>query len=313
MILPISARPPLVDYRPIMNAVKYWVVSGVVWTNRTMVSSNTNTNRTGILVVVDIGISTVAERLDCSPPTKANRVQSPAGPLPDFRKWESCRTMLLIGGFSLGYPVSSTIAFRLCSILTSFRPNRLSRALSIPFTLRPTVVPITSVREHSFNHLNSAGMNRRGIREVPEKTRRPSAASSETKHAFENPGVARPGIEPGSQRAKNLYCMKKIQNAHTAVVAVQRSKRIVNTLQTMLECSSSKANINLQLNDISTTHEDPPSWDDPGVLAADWLTSSVVRYLLLTSLQTPCPWSPPRLRIVQSGGVTWNYAVHMCL
>ncbi|KAJ8873624.1 hypothetical protein PR048_024442 [Dryococelus australis] len=26
----------------------------------------------------------VAERLDCSPPTKANRVQSPAGPLPDF-------------------------------------------------------------------------------------------------------------------------------------------------------------------------------------------------------------------------------------
>ncbi|KAJ8869350.1 hypothetical protein PR048_030925 [Dryococelus australis] len=45
---------PLVDDRPIMNAVKYRVVSGVVWTNRTMVSSNTDTNRTGVLEVVDI-------------------------------------------------------------------------------------------------------------------------------------------------------------------------------------------------------------------------------------------------------------------
>ncbi|KAJ8865786.1 hypothetical protein PR048_033308 [Dryococelus australis] len=31
-----------------------WVVSGVVWTNRTMVSSRTDTNRTGVLAVVDI-------------------------------------------------------------------------------------------------------------------------------------------------------------------------------------------------------------------------------------------------------------------
>ncbi|KAJ8869189.1 hypothetical protein PR048_030759 [Dryococelus australis] len=46
---------PLVDDRPIMNAVKYRVVSGVVWTNRTTVSSNTDTNRTGVLAVVDIG------------------------------------------------------------------------------------------------------------------------------------------------------------------------------------------------------------------------------------------------------------------
>ncbi|KAJ8874501.1 hypothetical protein PR048_025361 [Dryococelus australis] len=38
----------------------------------------------------------IAERLACSPLTKANRVQSPAGSLPDFRMWESCRTMLLV-------------------------------------------------------------------------------------------------------------------------------------------------------------------------------------------------------------------------
>ncbi|KAJ8866573.1 hypothetical protein PR048_032432 [Dryococelus australis] len=37
----------------------------------------------------------VAERLDCSPP-KLNRAQSPAGSLPDFRRWESRRTMPLV-------------------------------------------------------------------------------------------------------------------------------------------------------------------------------------------------------------------------
>ncbi|KAJ8865761.1 hypothetical protein PR048_033282 [Dryococelus australis] len=65
---------PLVNDRPKMNAVKYRVVSGVVWTNRTMVSSNTDTNRTGVLAVVDIDlnvlnkiISEVSLRLDSQP------------------------------------------------------------------------------------------------------------------------------------------------------------------------------------------------------------------------------------------------------
>ncbi|KAJ8876254.1 hypothetical protein PR048_024164 [Dryococelus australis] len=44
-------------------------------------------------------------RLARSPPTKANRAQYPAGS-PDSRKWESCRTMPLVGGFSRGYPAS---------------------------------------------------------------------------------------------------------------------------------------------------------------------------------------------------------------
>ncbi|KAJ8881359.1 hypothetical protein PR048_017840 [Dryococelus australis] len=39
----------------------------------------------------------VAERLARSPPTKANRARSPAAS-PDFRKWESCRMMPLVGG-----------------------------------------------------------------------------------------------------------------------------------------------------------------------------------------------------------------------
>ncbi|KAJ8866562.1 hypothetical protein PR048_032421 [Dryococelus australis] len=50
---------PLVDDRPIMNTVKYKAVSGVVWTNRTMVSSNTDTNGIGVLAIVDIGDSII--------------------------------------------------------------------------------------------------------------------------------------------------------------------------------------------------------------------------------------------------------------
>ncbi|KAJ8873892.1 hypothetical protein PR048_024728 [Dryococelus australis] len=46
------------------------------------------------------------DRLARSSSTKANRVQSPAGSLQDFRKLESCRTMSLVGGFHRGSPVS---------------------------------------------------------------------------------------------------------------------------------------------------------------------------------------------------------------
>ncbi|KAJ8867760.1 hypothetical protein PR048_031563 [Dryococelus australis] len=65
-------------------------------------------------------LPTAAERLaaafleegNCSPPTRANRVQSPSWPLPDFRKWESFRAMPLVGGFPRGSPVSPALAFR---------------------------------------------------------------------------------------------------------------------------------------------------------------------------------------------------------
>ncbi|KAJ8881126.1 hypothetical protein PR048_017599, partial [Dryococelus australis] len=60
-----------------------------------------------VLLILDVMGPAVTEWLDCSPPTKTNRVQSPAGPLPDFRKWESCRTKPLVGGFSRGSPISS--------------------------------------------------------------------------------------------------------------------------------------------------------------------------------------------------------------
>ncbi|KAJ8890069.1 hypothetical protein PR048_009576 [Dryococelus australis] len=54
----------------------------------------------------------VAELLARSPPTKANRVQSPAGSS-DFRIWESCRAMPLVGGPSRGSPTAPAPSFRL--------------------------------------------------------------------------------------------------------------------------------------------------------------------------------------------------------
>ncbi|KAJ8886109.1 hypothetical protein PR048_012318 [Dryococelus australis] len=69
-------------------------------------------------------------RLDCSPPTKANRLLSH----PDFRKWESCRTMSLVGVFfpPRGSPISPALAFWRCSILTSLQPHRVSRPRAQP-------------------------------------------------------------------------------------------------------------------------------------------------------------------------------------
>ncbi|KAJ8877530.1 hypothetical protein PR048_021985 [Dryococelus australis] len=57
-------------------------------------------------------------RTGSSPPTKVNLVQSPVWP-PDFRKWESCRAMPLVGGFPRGSPISTAPSLRRCSIFTS--------------------------------------------------------------------------------------------------------------------------------------------------------------------------------------------------
>ncbi|KAJ8875030.1 hypothetical protein PR048_022920 [Dryococelus australis] len=63
----------------------------------------------------------VAERLPCSLLTKANRVQSPAGSLPDFRMWESCRAMPLTSGFSRGSPSLSAIYVNILKWLAAGR------------------------------------------------------------------------------------------------------------------------------------------------------------------------------------------------
>ncbi|KAJ8877038.1 hypothetical protein PR048_021490 [Dryococelus australis] len=44
---------------------------------------------------------------------------------PDFYKWELCRMMQLVSGFSFGSPVSPALSFRRCSILASLYPHWL--------------------------------------------------------------------------------------------------------------------------------------------------------------------------------------------
>ncbi|KAJ8894610.1 hypothetical protein PR048_007274 [Dryococelus australis] len=72
--------------------------------------------------------------------------------LPEFRKWEYCRTMPLVGGFSLGSSVCPSLAFQRCSILNSFHPHRLSR----PYAAKRTqncdpspAAPLTRAMLHS--------------------------------------------------------------------------------------------------------------------------------------------------------------------
>ncbi|KAJ8869009.1 hypothetical protein PR048_030555 [Dryococelus australis] len=65
----------------------------------------------------------VAERLARSPPTLANRVQSPAGSLPDFRKDDAAGRRVFSGVSRFLIP-----SFRRCSIRTSLHPHRLSRS-----------------------------------------------------------------------------------------------------------------------------------------------------------------------------------------
>ncbi|KAJ8870434.1 hypothetical protein PR048_029456 [Dryococelus australis] len=62
------------------------------------------------------------------PPTLANWIELPVWSLPDFRMWESCRTMLLVHWFSQGSPVSPALSFWRCSTLTSLHPHWLSRS-----------------------------------------------------------------------------------------------------------------------------------------------------------------------------------------
>ncbi|KAJ8895100.1 hypothetical protein PR048_000425 [Dryococelus australis] len=66
---------------------------------RTRLSSLSSALKTSMAVV--------HERLQCSPPTRVNRVQFPAGSLHISAIWESCRTMPLVDGLSRRYPVSS--------------------------------------------------------------------------------------------------------------------------------------------------------------------------------------------------------------
>ncbi|KAJ8867485.1 hypothetical protein PR048_031287 [Dryococelus australis] len=81
-------------------------------------AARNNTLWLNIVLCTSATGAAVAERLARSPPTKVNRAPSLEGSR-DFRKWESCRTMPLVGGFFRRSPVSPAPSFRCRSIFTS--------------------------------------------------------------------------------------------------------------------------------------------------------------------------------------------------
>ncbi|KAJ8866094.1 hypothetical protein PR048_033618 [Dryococelus australis] len=110
----------------------------------------------------------VAERLDCSPPTRANRVQSLAGSLPHFHMRESCRTMPLVCGFSRRshvYPLPLIQALLHTHLASPLFYSQDLAVKSCP-NLFPHFTPAT------YRVWSGAGIGGRGKREIPEKARR---------------------------------------------------------------------------------------------------------------------------------------------
>ncbi|KAJ8877114.1 hypothetical protein PR048_021566 [Dryococelus australis] len=95
----------------------------------------------------------------------------PVWPLTDFRMWELCWTMPLVGGFSWEPPFSPALAFWRCSISTLYHPHRLSRSHyrspnSLHFTptqtqLKQHLLPISRLRNCTVRQINDTP--------VPEK------------------------------------------------------------------------------------------------------------------------------------------------
>ncbi|KAJ8867724.1 hypothetical protein PR048_031527 [Dryococelus australis] len=115
----------------------------------------------------------VVDWLDCSPPTKANRVRFPAGSPPDSRMWESCRAMPLVDGFSRGSPVYPAPAFRRCYMLASSHPHQLSRhrlgEVILPYNLVAHEFPI-GVRPTGPKFRRRQGLSSRPSRWGPGAT-----------------------------------------------------------------------------------------------------------------------------------------------
>ncbi|KAJ8890275.1 hypothetical protein PR048_009783 [Dryococelus australis] len=103
--------------------------------------------------ILDYMRAAVAQRLARSPLTKANRAQSSAGS-PDFRKWESWRTIPLVGGSSRRSSISPAPSFRRRSIFTSItlissqdlavksRPNLFTHSWRYKFRPLPVFSPL---------------------------------------------------------------------------------------------------------------------------------------------------------------------------
>ncbi|KAJ8874928.1 hypothetical protein PR048_022818 [Dryococelus australis] len=133
-----------------------------------------------------------AERLACSPPTKATRVQSQAGSLRIFRMRESCRTMPLVGWFSRESSVSSALSFRRCSNLTSII---FIGSPDPDIENRPNLFTHSLTRSNPSEEIWTA-LNFEILRSDEENP--PTNGTVRHDYHMRKSGMTWPGIEPGS-------------------------------------------------------------------------------------------------------------------
>ncbi|KAJ8877585.1 hypothetical protein PR048_022040 [Dryococelus australis] len=107
-------------------------------------------------------------------------VSLPGRVTPDFRMWESCRTMPLVGGSSRRSPVSPALSFRRCFILVSIT---LIGSQDLDVTSHPDLRRNERARK----------------REILENTCQPASLFVRIP-TCEYPGATPPRIEPGSPR-----------------------------------------------------------------------------------------------------------------
>ncbi|KAJ8888787.1 hypothetical protein PR048_008279 [Dryococelus australis] len=170
----------------------------------------------------------VAERLDYSPPTKENRVQSPAGLLPDSLQVrvvpddEAGRRDFIGLELKTGQVKESfaDVAFMWGILLSCLQPGADAfNGCRIILVASPISLSVSG----GDAVVRCAETKGWGKREIPEKTCR-ATASSGTTPTCETPEVARMGIEPGSPWVEG----KQANRSTTAAPVKSRDSQVGN-------------------------------------------------------------------------------------
>ncbi|KAJ8897236.1 hypothetical protein PR048_002582 [Dryococelus australis] len=139
----------------------------------------------------------VAERLDCSPPITANRVQSPAGSFRIFASGNRAGRCYRSAGFLGDLPFPPALSVSRLMLSDCWRQSNSLLVLPGNATCgsMPAVEPVLQVDPGFADHVEQcqnakAWGNGSSLRKLADQRHRPAPC--------EYPGVTRPGIEPGS-------------------------------------------------------------------------------------------------------------------
>ncbi|KAJ8867283.1 hypothetical protein PR048_031082 [Dryococelus australis] len=183
-------------------------------------------------------VASVAERLARPPPTRANRAQCPAES-PDFLKWESCRTMPLVGGASRGSPVFPAPSFRCRSIFTSIT---LIGSQDLVVKSRPNL--FTQISSRLVNRVQSSACS------FPDFRKWESCKTTPLVAGFSRGSPVSPVIVfrlcpyshriPSSSALKNSLTNRKIVSGNTGTNTTKIAvvENIGSSLQPCLQCLS---------------------------------------------------------------------------